>query len=48
MVKCPECCGDFSYDRLAQRYICKGCGLTMTLEEYNIYSSSRRKKAEKW
>jgi len=43
-VKCPECGGDFRYDRQSQRYICRDCGLTMTREEFN---QSFRRKPEK-
>lgn len=43
-VKCPECGGDFTYDRREQRYVCRSCGLTMTREEYD---SSVKKKMGK-
>jgi len=43
-AKCPECGGDFRYDRQAQRYICRDCGLTMTREEFD---ESRKRKVER-
>jgi len=43
-ARCPECGGDFRYDRQAQRYICRDCGLTMTREEFN---ESYKRKTEK-
>ncbi|MDI9619722.1 MAG: TFIIB-type zinc ribbon-containing protein [Candidatus Nezhaarchaeota archaeon] len=37
--RCPECGGDFKYDRQTQNYVCRSCGLTLNREDYGrIYT----------
>ena len=33
MPYCPECGNEMKYDSLLKRYICKGCGLSLTSQE---------------
>lgn len=33
MPYCPECGGDLYYDPKVKRYICKSCGLSLTMQE---------------
>ncbi|MCS7140393.1 MAG: hypothetical protein N3F04_04790 [Candidatus Nezhaarchaeota archaeon] len=45
-VNCPECGGDFRYDRHMQRYVCRDCGLTMSRDEF-YKSHKEREKVSK-
>jgi len=33
MPYCPECGGEMGYDSHLRRYICKSCGLSLTIQE---------------
>ncbi|MEM2311745.1 MAG: hypothetical protein QXK12_05685 [Candidatus Nezhaarchaeales archaeon] len=41
MPTCPECGGEFKFDRMRFMYICRACGLSMTREEYEAVRRSK-------
>lgn len=33
MPRCPECAGEMKYSSVERKYVCRSCGVAMTMDE---------------
>ena len=44
MPGCPECKGSMRYNNVERKYVCRGCGVAMTMDEIWVLKDKKNKR----
>ncbi len=46
MPGCPECKGSMRYNNVERKYVCRGCGVAMTMDEIWVLKDKKNKRPD--
>jgi tRNA(Ile2) C34 agmatinyltransferase TiaS len=45
LPRCPECSGNMKYSRVERKYVCRSCGIALTMDE--IWDARDKRRGER-